>query len=924
MEDIGGSDRAHTRSGYPRLIMSRRRRLNDFSDELRAHLAIEIDRLREEGYGPDEARRIANLNLGNLMLQEERFYETSRWAWLDQLRQDVRYSLRQLWHAPAFTLTAVLTLALGIGATTAIFTLIHAVLLKSLPVTRPGELYTAGEGVHRMFSGMAGDWDIFSFELYKYIRDHTDGFESLAAFQADPRRIGVRKAGSPDAAESHMAEYVSGNYFSTFGVGAFAGRPIDERDDRPGAPPVAMISYRMWQEKYGLDPTVLGAAFQMNGTPVTIIGATPPGFFGDTLRAIPPDFFLPINAEPAVNHLAWINNPDLHWLFVMGRIKPGAPVHRMEAQMLVEVRQWLTARSGKLGPNEAAQIPQQTLHLRPGQSGIGVMRATYSTGLQLLMAISGFVLLIVCANLANLMLVRGLARRRQTSVSVALGASRWRLIRQTLTESLLLGLIGGAAGVAIAFAGTQTLLRSVFVGAAAVPISPTPDLPVLAFALAVSIATGLLFGIAPAWMANRADPLEALRGAGRSSENTGSLPQRSLVILQAALSLVLLAAAGLLTESLRNLEHQRFGFAPDGRVAIRIDPNLAGYKPNQLDALYRHIRERMAQIPGSKSVSYSLYSPMSGSSWSTDVTIEGQPPVAVDGQNNTSWNRVGPEYFETVGTPILSGRTILESDTASARHVAVINQAFASRFLAGEDPIGKHFGPSVYTTAFEIVGVAEDAKYGDPGRPVVPMYFLPRPQTTQYSEAGMAAFEARSLYVNDIVLRMAGRADPIDHEIRRALAEVDPNLTVIRIQSFDQQVSGQLSQESLIVRLTSLFGLTALLLASVGLYGVTSYSVARKSKEIGIRVALGADPMLVVKMVLRNAYLLVTIGLAVGIPIALGMGRLLGSRLYGISWYSPVILGASAAALSAFAFAATIVPARRAASVDPVETLRGE
>jgi predicted permease len=904
--------------------MFHRRKLADFSQELRAHLAIEIDRLRDEGYEDTEARRIANVNLGNLMLQEERFYEASRRAWLDQLRQDVRYSLRQLRRAPAFTITAVLTLALGIGATTAIFTLIHAVLLKSLPVTRPGQLYTAGDGVHRVFSGMAGDWDIFSFEFYKYIRDHTDGFESLAGFQADPRRIGVRRAGSPDAAESHMAEYVTGNYFPTFGVRAFAGRSIDERDDRPGAPPVAMISYRLWQERYGLDPTVLGATFQMNGTPVTIVGATAPGFFGDTLRAIPPEFFLPIAMEPAVNHTGWINNPDLHWLFVMGRLKPTADVQKIEAQMLVEVRQWLTERSGKLGPNAAAQIPQQTLHLRPGTSGIGVMRATYSTGLQLLMAISGFVLLIVCANLANLMLVRGLARRRQTSVSVALGAGRWRLVRQTLTESLLLGLIGGAAGVAIAFAGTRTLLSAVFAGAADVPISPTPDLPVLVFALAVSLATGLLFGIAPAWMANRADPLDALRGAGRSTENTGSLPQRSLVILQASLSLVLLVAAGLLTQSLRNLEHQRFGFAPDGRLAVRIDPNLAGYKPDQLDPLYRRIRERMAQIPGVKNVSYSLYSPMSGSNWSTDVTIEGQPPPAVDGQNLTSLNRVGPDYFETVGTPIVSGRTILESDTASTHHVAVINQAFARRFFPNQDPLGKHFGPDVNATALEIVGIVEDAKYLNPGQPVFPMYFMPRPQTAHYSDAGTNAFEARSLYVNDIVLRMAGRADSLDDEIRRAFAEIDPNLTIIRIQSFNDQVTGQFSQENLIVRLTSLFGLTALLLATVGLYGVTSYSLARKSKEIGIRVALGADRTSVVRMVLRNAYLLVVIGLAVGIPIALAMGRLLGSRLYGISWYSPAILGGSAIALSVFAFAATIVPARRAASVDPVETLRGE
>ena len=906
--------------------MFKRRKPEDFSEELKAHLAIEADRLREEGLDEITARRRAHINIGNLARHEETFYESSRWVWLDQLRQDVRYSIRQLRQARAFTLTAVLTLALGIGATTSIFTLIHAVLLKSLPVARPEQLYAAGPGVHRVFSGMAADWDIFSLEFYKYLRDHTQGFESLAAFQADPRRIGARRANRPEPAVSYIAEYVSGNYFQTLGIGAAAGRTIGERDDRLDAPPVAMISYRVWQEKYGLDPTVLGDTFQLNGTPVTIIGATPPGFFGDTLRSNPPEFFLPVSSEPAVNHAGWINNPDLHWLEIIGRVAPSrssADVRTMEAQMQVEVRQWLTSRAAKLGPNAPAQIPMQMLHLHPAAAGIGVMRATYSTGLQLLMAISGFVLLIVCANLANLMLVRGIARRRQTSVSIALGATRGRLVRQTMTESVLLGLIGGAVGVAIAFAGTSALLSAVFAGATYVPISASPDLPVLAFALAVSITTGLVFGVAPAWMANRADPLDALRGSGRSTDPTGSLPQSTLVILQAALSLMVLAAAGLLTQSLRNLEHQRFGFAADGRVAVRIDPNLAGYKLDQLEPLYQRIRERLSQIAGVASVSYSLYSPMSGSNWSADVTLDGQPPPSVDGQHLVSWNRVGPQYFETIGTPIVRGRTILESDTATTRHVAVINQAFARRFFPNENPLGRHFGPDAFAKAFEIVGIAEDAKYNDAGRPPIPMYFIPRPQTTKYSEVGTMAFESRSLYVNDIVLRFAGTAGALENEIRRAFAEIDPNLTVIRIQSFGQQVTGQFNQETLIARLTSLFGATALLLASIGLYGVTSYSVARRSKEIGIRVALGADRQSVVAMVLRSGYRLIAIGLALGVPMALGMGRVMSTRLYGVSWYNPAILVVAGIVLAICALVATVSPARRAAALNPVDTLRG-
>src|ERR1051326_4283034 len=819
------------------------RKFKDFSDELEAHLAHETGRLREEGWREDEARRRAHLNLGNFMNQQERFYESSRWLWLEQLRQDVRQAIRQFRRAPAFTLTAVLTLSLGIGATTAIFTLIHTVLLKSLPVARPAELYAVGDGTHvGVHSGMCEDWDIFPYELYTQLRDHTSGFAELAAFQADPRRIAVRRTGSPQAAESYLAQYGTGNFFSTLGVAALAGRAIESRDDRPDAAPVAMMSYRTWQEKYALDPAVVGATFSLNGIAATIVGVTPPEFFGDTLRSNSPDFWIPVADEPTVNRGGWRNNPNLQWLYLMGRVKRGANVPAMEAQMRVELQQWLQSNPGSRGSSAAAQIPRQTLHLRPGGSGIGLLRTTYSNGLILLMAISAFVLLIVCANLENLMLVRGLARRRQTAISLALGAARWRLIRQALTESVVLALAGGALGIGIAFAGIRTLLAAVFATADHVPISAAPDPVVLGFAFAVSMITGMVFGAAPAWSANRADPLDALRGAGRASESTASLPQRLLVAAQAALCLVLLAAAGLLSQSLRNIEHQRFGFEAAGRMAGRIGPNLAGSKPDQLEPLYRRIRERIGQLPGVTGVSYALYSPMSGSSWSTDVTIEGQAPPSHDGENFTAWNRVGPDYFDTIGTPILRGRGILESDTATTRHVAVINEAFARRFFPNEDPIGKHFSVAAENAkTFEIVGVSVDTKYRQPNQPVTPFYFIPRPQVNQYSDPGTMAFESRSLYVNDIVLRFAGSAEPLQPQIRSVLAGIDPNLTVIRMMTFDTQVATQVTQESLIARLTSLFGLTALILASIGLYGVTSYSVARQSKEIGIRVALGAD-----------------------------------------------------------------------------------
>ena len=903
-----------------------RRKQGDFSEELHAHLAIETDRLRDEGLSETEARRRAHLNLGNLMGQEERYYEASRWAWLDQLQQDTRYALRQLKNSPAFTLTAVLTLALGIGATTAIFTLVHALLLKSLPVAKPEQLYTIGNAKHTGFyTGMEEDWDMISYDLYEHLRDHTSGFESLAGFQSDPRRVGVRRSGRAEAAESYQAQFVSGNYFSTFGVPAFAGKALDESDDRAGAPLTAMMSYRVWQQKYALDPSVLGATFQINGAAVTLAGIAPPGFYGDSVRSNPPDFWLPFASEPAVNRGNWIHNIDLHWLYIMGRLKPGANIATVEAQMRVELRQWLDGRATIRGPQAAAQVARQTLHLHPGGSGIGLMRASYTTGLELLMAVSGFVLLIVCANMANLMLVRGLGRRRQSSISLALGAARSRLVRQALTESVLLSLIGGAAGVGIAYAGTRALLSAVFTGAGHVPVDGKPDLAVLAFAFSVSLVTGLIFGAAPAWTANRADPLEALRGAGRSTEQTGALPQRALVVIQAALSLVLLSSAALLTQSLLNLEHQKLGFAPEQRMAVRTDPNLAGYKIDQLEPLYQRLKAGLAELPGVMKVSYALYSPMSGNNWSTDVCIDGQPPPAYDGQNLTSWNRVGADYFDTVGTPILRGRPILDSDTNTSRHVAVINETFARRFYPNEDPIGKHFGArEKFSKAFEIVGIAADAKYYKPDQPTLPMYFVSRPQMTPYDDEGTMAFESRSLYVSDMVVRFAGDAGSLEAQIRRKFADIDPNLTVIRVQTFADQTGSQVTQQSLIARLTSLFGLIALLLASIGLYGVTSYSVARRAKDIGIRVALGADRQTVITMVLRNAYALVALGLALGIPAALAMGRIMQSKLYGVSWHNAMVLAASAIVLAFFALAATILPAWRAAILDPMKTLRGD
>jgi putative ABC transport system permease protein len=844
-----------------------------------------------------------------------------------QLREDIRYALRQFAHAPGFTITAVLTLALGIGATTAIFTLVHAVLLKSLPVAKPSELYRVGDVENCCVNGgLQDDWSLFSYDKYKTLRDGTPGFLELAAFQSGNDLIGVRRTRSNQPAESQRSEYVSGNYFSMFGIGPYIGRVLVPQDDRKGAEPVAVMSYRTWQQKYGQDPAVVGASFTMNGQPFTIVGVAPPGFFGDRLQNTPA-FWIPLSNEPLINGSnSILDFPQQDWLDVIGRISPGADVKSMEAHMQVELQQWLLSPIAKLEPAERPLVPKQTLHLSPGGAGVQMMRDEYQAGLHLLMWVSGFVLLIACANVANLMLVRATTRKQQTSIRAALGAPRSRQIGQVLTESTALALLGGAAGVGLAFAGTRLILHLAF-QKNNVAIHAMPSLPVLAFTFTLALLTGILFGVAPAWMTATANPADALRGANRSTGQSVSWTQKSLVVAQAALSLVLLCAAGLLTQSLRNMHHQDFGFETANRYILHIDPQMAGYKPAQLASFYRELHDALAAIPGMSRVSFSLYSPMEGDNWSETVYLEGQAPPPPDtDQNEASWVRVNDGYFETIGTKVLRGRAISDQDTATSQAVAVVNQSFAKKFFTDGNPIGQHFGfmNQKYAGSFEIVGVTEDTQYRQPTRKIPPMFFLSALQRVSYDDTRFVTFEDRSHYMNAVELKTLGEVPGLEPQVRRALAQVNPNLAVIDFVSFAEQVEGNFSQQKMIAKLTSMFGILALVLASVGLYGVTAYSVERRTSEIGIRMALGADRFSVLKLVLRGAFLQVAIGLAIGLPAIILGGRAMSSQLFGVKPYDPNILLLTSAVLSFAALVAAVVPARRAATLDPMRALRTE
>ncbi len=600
--------------------------------------------------------------------------------------------------------------------------------------------------------------------------------------------------------------------------------------------------------------------------------------------------------------------------------------------MRVELKQWLRSHWGEMSANDRAKFPEQTLFLRPGGAGITSMREQYEHWLQILMMVSGFVLLIVCANVANLMLVRGMERRRQTSLSMALGARASRLVRQALTESILLSLLGGAAGLAIAFAGTRLILHFAFPVVSGAARSTHQRVAFHAGAavspLAFRSLTGIAFGIAPAWMATRVDPIEALRGASRSTARTGSLPRKTLVVFQAALSLVLLSASGLLTAALHRLENQDFGFDQDRRIVANIEPRLAGYKRDQLTPLYQRIHDSLSNLAGVSAVALCTYSPQNGNNWGSLVWVDGRPDPVSSMENAVFWDRVTPGYFDVVGNPIIKGRGISERDTASSPSVAVINEAFARKFFIGENPIGKHFGRAGRASAhqFEIVGVAKDIRNLTDrlDKPAVPFYFLPEAQHDSGSGWQTSETSPGSHFMHDIVIVTSpGASLSIDH-VRQAMASVDPNLPVIAMHTLGEKVASQFTQQRLIARLTSFFGILSLVLASIGLYGVTAYNAESRTNEIGVRMALGATRGDVVAMVLRGACGLIICGLLIGLPLSLAAGRFLGHQLYGMSPYDPEVITVAILALGFSALIASLIPAFRASSIAPMEALRSE
>jgi predicted permease len=675
---------------------------------------------------------------------------------------------------------------------------------------------------------------------------------------------------------------------------------------------VAVISYDFWRRRFNLDSSVIGKSVDLNGTMFTIVGVAPPEFFGERVTT-PPDFWLPLSRQPQVlQRASWLAQHDVFWLNLMGRLKPGVTRERAQATVNTQLQQFYTAQAGtQLTPDRQKQIRDVLIELKPGARGISWMRAMYSQPLHVLMAVVALVLLIACANVATLLLARGSARSRELFARLALGASRGRLVRQLLTESLACALLGGAAGVVLAWWGVKILASMVQVNSV---VNVSPDLFVLGITLGISVLTGIGFGLIPALRSSRMAGMTSTFGRSSNFGMSKFNPAHALVVLQVALSSVVLVGAGLLTHSLLNLEKQDLGFKRDNLLLVRTDARLAGYQPAALLPLYQQLQDRLNALPGVLSAAIAQYSPISNTDNSSSCSIEGYAPPA-DKDMKVYTVEVGPHFFETLGTPLLLGRPIEPRDAQGSQMVAVVNETFVREFLPKQNPIGRRMSldSSFKPPGAEIIGVAADSRYYGLSEKPVPMAYF----SAWQSGAGEA-------YVGELLIRTSHDAAGAAAEVRQAIHQIDSRLPVFNVTTLREQVDSSLYQERMITNLCSFFGLLALLLASIGLYGTIAYSVVRRTNEIGIRMALGAQRSQVLWMVLREAVALVMLGLTFGLPLAMGATRWIKSFLFGTPPVDLAGIGAAIVLMAAVSALAGFLPARRAMKIDPMEALRYE
>jgi predicted permease len=930
-----------------RSLFQKQRVDRELNEELQSYLEASTADKRNSGIDPKSARRLAKIEMGSQGSVKHQVW-TSRWeSTIDSLVQDTRLSLRSLAKSPGFTLIALLSLALGIGANTAIFTLIHQVLLRNLPVQHPEQLVLIGRsdgggvmgGVDLGFAGM------FPWYFTRQLQSDPGPFQGIASYGSFIDKTSVRLP--PTGSESNqpailaLTALVSGNYFSVLGAQPMIGRAISLADDAsPGSGAVVVLSHHFWQQSLASDPAVLGKILTINGTPFAVIGVMPPAFFGLKQDLEPTDLWAPISMQSAVlSQPSFLSRNGPYFLHAFARLSPQAAANKSalaqsQSWLDQEIRNGIRANEGAtIAADRQQEINRVTVPLLPASHGVSSIRNQYGDSLLILMAVVALVLLIACANLANFLLARAAQRQREIATRIALGSSRGRIVRQSLIETLLLSLAGGATGLALAFAVTRALIAFVSQGADHIAIDPTPDITVLLFTLGVSLVTALLFGLAPALNAARTNSTVSLSSNARTAQSSGGRASRfwpkTLVTAQVMLSLLLLVGAGLFLRTLNNLQNQDYGFERTHLLLAEFNAKLVGYKPSQTPALHQQLVERLSALPGVRSAALCLTPPISGGNWSSTFKVPGYTPAPKESMY-ALLNRVTDRYFETAGIALVTGRSFNSGDTLSSLKVAIVNQTLAQRYYPKGDAIGhllsvdsdNEMGP------WRIVGIARDTKSGDPRNTKTDsLIYFPLTQMQPFNAPDPAAptaplEENQDRFVSTILLRTTGDPAQIIGELRAAVARIDPNLPILHVATIHETVDSFMTHDQLISRLTGIFSLLALTLAAIGLYGVMSYSVVRRTSEIGIRLALGAQSAMVLWMVLRESLLLLGIGLALGLPLTLATTRVLRDQLFGLSPTDPAILAAAIAVVAAMTLIAAWLPARRAAKVDPMVALR--
>lgn len=840
---------------------------------------------------------------------------------METIVQDIRYGFRLLVKSPGFTAIAVVTLALGIGANTAIFSLINAVLLKMLPVHNPGELVVVGDpGLVNTVWGGTPQVTIFSYPLYRELRDGNHVFSGLLAANNE-HRIRVETNRSGEITSDASGELVTGNYFSLLGVNAHMGRTLTPDDDRvPGADPVAVVSHRFWKEKLSGDQSIVGQTIRLNGNPFTIVGVAPAGFLGDTVGETP-DFWMPMMMQATmIRGRSWLDTYNVSWLHLIGRLKPGVDIARAKADLNVLFHQTLNGpMKSKISSDDLQELQKYKIDVVSGATGCSGLRRDFSEPLYLLMGMVGLVLLIATVNVANLLLARATARKREIAVRLSIGASRGRLIRQLLTESIMLAFAGGVCGLLLASWGKQVLLQ-LTLGSSADKLDAVLDLRVLGFTIAVSLLTGIVFGLIPALRSLRFDVASALKEtslaqsggtAGKSGWNWGKL----LVISQVALSVLVLFVAGLLVRSLRNLQNVDLGYNREHLLLIKTDPLGAGYKPPRLMQFYDEITRRLSTLPGVRGVTASENGLFSGTESEDQVKVEGYV-AARDEDRQVHDDTIGPNYFAALNVPLLMGREIGPEDTATSPKVAVINQAMAEFYFKNSNPIGKRIWlddeEHRNSPPYEIVGVVRNVRDHSLREDVPRRYYVAMSQASD--PPATLNFEVRTV----------GNPQASAEAARKEIKSFDPQVRVGRVRALNQLIDGSINNEILIAQLSSVFGFLALLLACLGLYGIISYTVSGRTREIGLRMALGANRYDVLWLVLNGAMKLIVVGIAIGIPAALAASRLIHSMLFQLTTFDPISMLAVILILCIVATLAGLIPARRATRVNPVIALRYE